>query len=698
MRKKLWKLAGVFAFACLLAGGIAVNSYASEADVQAAAAQEQTVTAEAPDRELQYWDRDDAVNVGDQYEWEGFVDEEDGTVMITGSNTLDWASDGVLEIPAKVGKYTVDSVGGYIDGFGIMSPGVITTLKLPDTVTMIQDVAFDNFSGLTTVYLPNNAAFEGIEAWSNPFEGCTKIDTIYMNNYPLEPDNIHNSVKTIHYYEGVTEVNQDGYYSSGDWPQLTTINLPSTITRFGWEGAPQLSALNSTKPIEQVIVTATRDCPNLRIPVNAGTVQGITDEYRNSGITEITLQLNSGYSSNNKYAFINCPNLQAINVTDPNGQFHSEDGVLWWNNDLFAYPAGKSWAGNYDVPGNVQCIYLYAFDSCKFTSLTFPENMNPEYYWDSNDSYLYPRDSILENTSITKVRAVSGSKVTYIYSTEEELADWLGIDASQVEFYLGNTYQISYELDGGTNAPGNPTSYRAGEDPVTLQDPTKEGYVFLGWKRNDVAEGYENTTERAYDGYFENYTFTACWAADLPFADVGPDTWFNSYVANVYEKGIMTGLSETSFGAYDNLARAQFALILYRMNDEPAVIFEQKFHDVPANIWYTDAVLWASDEGVVTGYSNGNFGPGDNINREQMAVMMYRYANSKGYDTSQKADISQFNDASRVSDFAQEAMKWAYGTGIITGKYNETALEPQGNATRAECATIITRFLDQYGE
>lgn len=233
---------------------------------------------------------------------------------------------------------------------------------------------------------------------------------------------------------------------------------------------------------------------------------------------------------------------------------------------------------------------------------------------------------------------------------------------------------------------------------MTLQDPTKEGYVFLGWKRNDVAEGYENTTERAYDGYFENYTFTACWAADLPFADVGPDTWFNSYVANVYEKGIMTGLSETSFGAYDNLARAQFALILYRMNDEPAVIFEQKFHDVPANIWYTDAVLWASDEGVVTGYSNGNFGPGDNINREQMAVMMYRYANSKGYDTSQKADISQFNDASRVSDFAQEAMEWAYGTGIITGKYNETALEPQGNATRAECATIITRFLDQYGE
>ncbi len=691
MRKKLWKLTGAFAFSLLLAGTAGGTIHASETDASEPAAEVQTQTGETSDRDLKWVDRGDAVNVGDDYEWEGVIDD-DGTVMITGSNTLDWASDGVLEIPAEVGGMTVDSVGGYSNGFGIMSPEVITTVKLPNTVEFIQDGTFSNFGNLTTVYLPDNTEFDGIESWSNPFENCTKIETIYMNNCQLSPDNLHNSVKTINYYEGVIEV------EGGDWPQLTTINLPSTITRFGWENSPQLSVLNSAKPIEQVIVTATRDCPNLRIPVNAGTVQGITDEYRNSGITEITLQLNSGYSSNNKYAFINCPNLQAINVTDPDGEFHSEDGVLWYNNDLWTYPAGKSWAGNYDVPGNVQCIYLYAFDSCKFTSLTFPENINPEYYWDSNDSYLYPRDSILENTNITKVRVVPGSMATDWYPTQEELADRLGIDASQVEFYLGNTYQISYELDGGTNAPGNPTSYRAGEDPVTLQDPTKEGYIFLGWKRNDVAEGYENTTERAYDGYFENYTFTACWAADLPFADVGPDAWFNSYVANVYEKGIMTGLSETSFGAYDNLARAQFALILYRMNDEPAVTFEQKFHDVPANIWYTDAVLWASDEGVVTGYSNGNFGPGDNINREQMAVMMYRYANSKGYDTSQKADISKFNDASRVSDFAQEAMKWAYGNGIITGKYNETALEPQGNATRAECATIITRFLDQYGE
>lgn len=99
----------------------------------------------------------------------------------------------------------------------------------------------------------------------------------------------------------------------------------------------------------------------------------------------------------------------------------------------------------------------------------------------------------------------------------------------------------------------------------------------------------------------------------------------------------------------------------------------------------------------MTGYSNGNFGPGDYINREQMATMMYRYAESKAYDIGQKADISKFNDASSVSDFAQEAMEWAYGTGIITGKYGETMLDPKGNATRAECATIMMRFCERYG-
>ena len=184
----------------------------------------------------------------------------------------------------------------------------------------------------------------------------------------------------------------------------------------------------------------------------------------------------------------------------------------------------------------------------------------------------------------------------------------------------------------------------------------------------------------------------------LPFHDVGSIDWFYESVKYVYDNGLMTGLNETTFGPYENLARAQFAVILHRVNGSPDMEYTNKFPDVADNQWYTDAILWANEAGVVGGYTDtGKFGPGDNINREQMAVMMYRYANYLGYDTSARADISKYTDAGNVNEFAKEAMSWAVGEGIITGKYNETQLDPQGNASRAECATIIMRFMENGG-
>ena len=186
---------------------------------------------------------------------------------------------------------------------------------------------------------------------------------------------------------------------------------------------------------------------------------------------------------------------------------------------------------------------------------------------------------------------------------------------------------------------------------------------------------------------------------NLPFVDVNKGDWFYDSVYYNYFSKTMTGLDDTHFGPGQSLARAQFAVIIYRMNQSPKVEYKAVFPDVKDGIWYTDAILWASDTGVVTGYSStGMFGPGDNINREQMAVMMYRYANYMGYDTSVKEDFSRFNDAAKVNDFAKEAMQWAVGNGIITGKNNGTALDPQGNASRAECATIIMRFMEKYGK
>ena len=181
----------------------------------------------------------------------------------------------------------------------------------------------------------------------------------------------------------------------------------------------------------------------------------------------------------------------------------------------------------------------------------------------------------------------------------------------------------------------------------------------------------------------------------LPFTDFGVGVWYYETVKDVYNKGLMTGLTDTIFGPNDKLARAQFATILWRMEDEPAVTFEQKFPDVITGQFYTESVLWAANAGIVTGYTDtGKFGPGDNINREQIAVMMFRYANYLGLDTSQRADFSSYPDAANVNSFAKDAMSWCVANGIITG--DNGRLNPQGETVRAVCATIISRFYSAY--
>lgn len=184
----------------------------------------------------------------------------------------------------------------------------------------------------------------------------------------------------------------------------------------------------------------------------------------------------------------------------------------------------------------------------------------------------------------------------------------------------------------------------------------------------------------------------------LPYEDVSKDAWYYDNVYYNYFAGTMKGVKDTLFAPGENLARAQFAIILYRMNGEPQVTYNDRFPDVLESDWYAQAVLWAASTEVVKGYENtGMFGPSDYINREQMAVMMYRYAKYRGYDISVKADYDKFTDASDVNEFAEEAMSWAVGNKIITGKDNGTRLDPQGKATRAECAAIIQRFIEQYG-
>lgn len=186
--------------------------------------------------------------------------------------------------------------------------------------------------------------------------------------------------------------------------------------------------------------------------------------------------------------------------------------------------------------------------------------------------------------------------------------------------------------------------------------------------------------------------------SDNTYNDVQKSDWFYSSVAYAYNHQIMTGLKEETFAPGDYLARAQFAVIMHRLENCPSIEYSAVFPDVTEGIWYTDAILWANSVNIVGGYENGYFGPADNINREQMAVMMYRYATMKKYNTTKRADLTGYSDANYVNDFSKDAMQWCVAEEIISGKDNKTKLDPQGYATRAECAAIIARFVKKYSQ
>ncbi len=183
--------------------------------------------------------------------------------------------------------------------------------------------------------------------------------------------------------------------------------------------------------------------------------------------------------------------------------------------------------------------------------------------------------------------------------------------------------------------------------------------------------------------------------APLPFVDVTKDRWFYEYVEYVYTRGLMKGMEETLFGPNNMLTREQIVTILYRMAGSPAVTGENPFSDVPAGKYYTDAVIWASQNGITKGKSDTIFMPKANVTRQELVAFLHRYAQYMGLDVSVDPSITLdgFVDVDDVSSYAMESMTWAYANGLISGMGNNN-IAPQDTASRAQVAKLIT-VLDQ---
>ena len=253
-------------------------------------------------------------------------------------------------------------------------------------------------------------------------------------------------------------------------------------------------------------------------------------------------------------------------------------------------------------------------------------------------------------------------------------------------------YTVRFDANGGENVASQTVESGA---EIELPQAVREGYDFLGWELNDetYAAGEKYTVT-------SSVTFTAQWQEsdedgdngdeewENPYADVSANQWFYAAVQYVSENKLMNGVAENAFGPDIHTTRGMLVTILHRMEGEPQA-GEHSFTDVAEDEYYADAVAWAAENDIVNGYSDTVFAPEKAMSREEMAVVLYRYAQYKGWDVSAQGDLSRYADSESVSAWSAEAMTWAVGAKVMDGM--DGRLAPQGDALRSQTATVLMR-------
>ena len=266
------------------------------------------------------------------------------------------------------------------------------------------------------------------------------------------------------------------------------------------------------------------------------------------------------------------------------------------------------------------------------------------------------------------------------------------------------TYKVTTSAvnNGGVNA--SPSSAEKGASITITLSPDKgykldkltvtdgSGKTVSTVKKSDTV--YTFTMPASAVNVGVNYVKADETPSETKFNDVSANDWFASAVDYVTGKGMMNGTTDNTFSPKANTTRGMVVTVLYRLENQPSTS-AASFTDVASGAYYANAVAWANANGIVSGYGSGKFGPNDKVTREQLAAILYRYAQYKKYDVSvgEDTNILSYDDAQSISTYAIPAIQWACGAGVVTGK-SGSKLDPKGNATRAEVAAMLMRFCE----
>ena len=355
----------------------------------------------------------------------------------------------------------------------------------------------------------------------------------------------------------------------------------------------------------------------------------------------------------------------------------------------------------------------YKYNGGKVTDL---EKREKTWSLDDKDEYvkfwLYPKTGYK-----AVVQLNDGKKYTYSYN-ESLTIDYDDLDGEDGTLYVSFVKKgssdtddyptLTFDITGGKHGTvyRGTREYEHGDvisikknDKMTFKAKADKGYVAVWTYKGDTYVGDEYTVKMGANDaklYVEFMDKDDIRLTELPFRDVSKRDWYYDDVVYVYRKGYMDGMSSTRFGGELNTTRGQIVTILWRLTGEPRATKRNPFTDVSSSQYYYDAISWAYDAGVVDGFDARTFKPDQNVTREQLAAILYRYAKYMNLSTSGSAYLAKYKDADKIANWAYDAMAWANYRGLINGT-SATRIDPKGYATRAQIAAILHRFAVEYG-
>ena len=528
----------------------------------------------------------------------------------------------------------------------------------------------------------------------------------------------------------------------------TAITAPADPTREGYTFAGWDTAIPATMPAHNMTITAqwTVNQYTITYDLDGGTAEGNPDTYTvETDAFTLKNPTRPGYTFTG-WSGTGLTGEDNLTVTIPKGSTGNRSYTAHWSLNTYSitYDLNGGTASGNPTSYTVESATItlnqptktgYTFTGWSGTDLTGEDNLTVTIPAGSTGDRSYTAHWSLNTYSITydlNGGTVSGNPDFYTVEsaaitlnpptrTGYTFIGWSGTDLSgsdnltvtipagsignrsYIAHWSLNTYSITYDLDGGT-AFGNPDSYTVESAAITLNEPTKAGYVFTGWSGTDLV-GEDNLTVTIPAGSIGDRRYTAHWEFDptiiaalnptpnVDFLDVSRTDWFYYDVRYVCENGLMNGTSRNRFSPYGTATRGMLVTILYRMENEPRCFGSAAFSDVKPGAYYEKAVVWASQNNIVSGYTDGTFRPDAPVTREQLASILYRYTLYRGQDVSagETTSLTGYGDAQAVSSYALPAMRWACGTGFLQGANGK--LNPAGLATRAQLAAMLHRYL-----